>query len=190
LTISQNRRSQRRYQAKPPVSEPKTRENTVLSSSAVPKAKEQAVTDARKKYVSEKLKTKANIEKAAQEGQSEGVARTDYQPKRTEIFSANENIPKQQTQAQAVKYETPTPKVKTENSVDTAFSSKSMPKTKESYMRSQGKTPADIIKTPDRAKAQRCILGYARNNLTGRNGYKRRNHRKGHIYYDKHQNKR
>ncbi len=44
-------------------------------------------------------------------------------------------------------------KVKTENSVDTVFSSKSMPKTKESYIRSQGKTPADIIKTPDRAKA-------------------------------------
>ena len=28
-----------------------------------------------------------------------------------------------------------------------------MPKTKESYIRSQGKNPADIIKTPDRAKA-------------------------------------
>ena len=136
---------------KPPVSAPKTRENTALSSSAVPKTKEQAVTDARKKYVSEKLKTKADVEKAAQEGRAEGVPGTDYQPKRTEIFSANENIPKQQTQA--VKSETPAPKVKTENSVDTAFSSKSMPKTKESYIRSQGKTPADIIKTPDRAKA-------------------------------------
>ena len=136
---------------KPPVSAPKTRENTALSSSAVPKTKEQAVTDARKKYVSEKLKTKADVEKAAQEGRAEGVPGTDYQPKRTEIFSANENIPKQQTQA--VKSETPAPKVKTENSVDAAFSSKSMPKTKESYIRSQGKTPADIIKTPDRAKA-------------------------------------
>lgn len=136
---------------KPPISAPKTRENSSLSSSAVPKTKEQAVTDARKKYVSEKLKTKANVEKTAQEGRTEGVPVTDYQPKRTEIFSANENIPKQQTQA--VKSETPAPKVKTENSVDTAFSSKSMPKTKESYIRSQGKTPADIIKTPDRAKA-------------------------------------
>ena len=136
---------------KPPVSAPKTRENTALSSSAVPKTKEQAVTDARKKYVSEKLKTKADVEKAAQEGRAEGVPGTDYQPKRTEIFSANENIPKQQTQA--VKSETPAPKVKTENSVDAAFSSKSMPKTKESYIRSQGKNPADIIKTPDRAKA-------------------------------------
>ena len=134
-----------------PVSAPKTRENTSLSSSAVLKTKEQAVTDARKKYVSEKLKTKSDIEKAAQEGQSEGVPGTDYQQKRTEIFSANENIPKQQTQA--VKSETPTPKLKTENSVDAAFSSKSMPKTKESYIRSQGKTPANIIKTPDRAKA-------------------------------------
>lgn len=136
---------------KPPVSAPKTRENTALSSSAVPKTKEQAVTDARKKYVSEKLKTKADVEKAAQEGRAEGVPGTDYQPKRTEIFSANENIPKQQTQA--VKSETPAPKVKTENSVDAAFSSKSMPKTKESYIRSQGKTTADIIKTPDKAKA-------------------------------------
>ena len=136
---------------KPPVSAPKTRENSSLSSSAVPKTKEQAITDARKKYVSEKLKTKANVEKTAQEGRTEGVPGTDYQPKRTEIFSANENIPKQQTQA--VKSETPAPKVKTENSVDTAFSSKSMPKTKESYIRSQGKNPADIIKTPDRAKA-------------------------------------
>ena len=136
---------------KPPVSAPKTRENTALSSSAVPKTKEQAVTDARKKYVSEKLKTKADVEKAAQEGRTEGVPGTDYQQKRTEIFSANENIPKQQTQA--VKSETPAPKVKTENSVDAAFSSKSMPKTKESYIRSQGKTTADIIKTPDKAKA-------------------------------------
>ena len=136
---------------KSPVSAPKTRENTALSSSAAPKTKEQAVTAARKKYVSEKLKTKANVEKTAQEGRTEGVPGTDYQQKRTEIFSANENIPKQQTQA--VKSETPAPKVKTENSVDTAFSSKSMPKTKESYIRSQGKTPADIIKTPDRAKA-------------------------------------
>ena len=135
---------------KSPVSAPKTRENAAPSSSAVPKTKEQAVTDARKKYVSEKLKTKANIEKATQDGRAEGVPGTDYQHKRTEIFTENENIPKQQTQA--VKSETPTPKVKTENSVDAAFSSKSMPKTKESYVRSQGKTPADLIKTPDKVK--------------------------------------
>ena len=151
--IKQHKTAEVKYsiKQKPPISAPKTRENTVLSSSAVPKTKEQAVTDARKKYVSDKLKTKANIEKAAQGGQVEGVPGTDYQPKRAEIFSANENIPKQQTQA--VKSETPAPKVKTENNVDTAFSSKSMQKTKESYIRSQGKTPADIIKTPDIAKA-------------------------------------
>ena len=135
------------------ISAPKTRENTASSSSTVPKTREQAVTDAWKNYISKKLKTKANVEKAAQEGRAEGVPGTDYQPKRTEMFSANENIPKQQTQAQTVKSEIPAPKVKTENSVDTAFSSKSMPKTKENYIRSQGKTPADIFKTPDRAKS-------------------------------------
>lgn len=124
---------------------PKTRKNTSLSSSAIPKTKEQAITDARKKYVSDKLKTRASIEKTAQEGRAEGVLGTDYQPRKTEMFSANENIPKQS--------ETPTPKVKTENSIDTACSSKSMPKTKESYVHSQGKTPADLIKMPDRAKA-------------------------------------
>ncbi len=133
------------------VSAPKTRENTAPSDSAVPKTKEQAVTDARKKYISEKLKIMSDIEKAAQEGLAEGVMGIDYQPKRTDMFSANENIPKQQTQA--VKSEIPTPKVKTENSIDTAFSSKSIPKTKERYIRSQGKTSADIIKTPDSAKA-------------------------------------
>lgn len=130
---------------KPSASAPKTRENTSLSSSAIPKTKEQAATDARKKYISEKLKTKENIEKTAQEGRTEGVPETDYQPKKAEMFSVNENIPKQS--------ETPASKVKTENSVDTVFPSKSMPKTKENYIRSQGKTPADIIKTPDRAKS-------------------------------------
>ncbi len=38
---------------------PKTRENTAFSSAPTPKTKEQAIKDARKKYVSEKLKTKA-----------------------------------------------------------------------------------------------------------------------------------
>ena len=37
--------------------------------------------------------------------------------------------------------------------LDTAFSSKSMPKTKEGYIRSHGKVPSDLIKTPERAKA-------------------------------------
>lgn len=36
---------------------------------------------------------------------------------------------------------------------DTALPSKSMPKTKESYIRSHGKAPSDFIKTPERAKA-------------------------------------
>ena len=136
---------------KPSISTPKTRENTAPSSSAVPKTKEQAVTNARKKYISENLKTKENIEKAAQVGRAEGLSGTDYQMKRIEMFSANETIQKQQTQA--VKSETPALKVKTENSIDTAFSSKSIPKTKESYIRSRGKKTADLIKTPDRAKA-------------------------------------
>lgn len=97
------------------------------------------------------IKTKEKFEKKAQKSRAEGVPGTDYQPKTVEMFSVNETIPKQQTQA--VKSETPAPKVKTENSIDTAFSSKSMPKTKESYIRSQSKNPADLIKTPDRAKA-------------------------------------
>ena len=45
------------------------------------------------------------------------------------------------------------PNVNSENMLDTAFSSKSMPKTKEGYIRSHGKAPSDLIKTPDRAKA-------------------------------------
>lgn len=113
-------------------------------SVSAPKTREQTVTDARKKYVSEKLKTKVNIEKAAQGNHAEGVPGT-------EMCSTNETIPKEQIQA--VKSEMSAPKLQTENSVDTVFPSKSMPKTKESYIRSQGKNPADLIKTPDRAKA-------------------------------------
>ncbi len=90
--------------------------------------------------------------------QNEGVPEVQNPPKQTN------NAPKTKESVQADKSvsalkETPKPQakataqVKTENSVDTAFSSKSMPKTKESYIRSQGKTPADIIKTPDKAKA-------------------------------------
>lgn len=127
-----------------PISAPKTRENTSLSSITAPKTKEQTVTDARKKYVSEKLKTKTNVEKAAQENHAKGAPGA-------EMFSTNENAPKQRTQA--VKTEPSTSNVKTENGVDTAFSSRTMPKTKDSYIRSQGKNPADLIKTPDRAKA-------------------------------------
>lgn len=51
------------------------------------------------------------------------------------------NLPKQNTEP-----------IKLVNSDETAFSSKSMPKTKESYIRSQRKNTADLIKTPDRLK--------------------------------------
>ena len=44
---------------KPTEFAPKTRENTAFSSAPTPKTKEQAIKDARKIYVSEKLKTKA-----------------------------------------------------------------------------------------------------------------------------------
>lgn len=96
------------------------------------------------------VKTKEKFEKKAQESRAE-VPETDYQPKKVETFSVDETIPKQQIQA--VKSETPAPKVKTENGADIAFSSRTMPKTKESYIRPQGKNRADLIKTPDRAKA-------------------------------------
>lgn len=114
---------------KPSVSTPKTRENNSVSSAPTPKTKEQAIKDARKKYVSEKLKTKAETEKSAREN-----------------YAAN--IPKQN--AELIKTETSAPK--SDFTTDTAFSPKSMPKTKESYIRSHGKTPSDLIKTPDRAK--------------------------------------
>ena len=114
---------------KPSVSTPKTRENNSVSSAPTPKTKEQAIKDARKKYVSEKLKTKAETEKSAREN-----------------YAAN--IPKQN--AELIKTETSAPK--SDFTTDTAFSPKSMPKTQESYIRSHGKTPSDLIKTPDRAK--------------------------------------
>ena len=115
---------------KPNVSTPKTRENTSVSSAPTSKTKEQAIKDARKKYVSEKLKTKAEAEKSASEN-----------------YTAD--IPKQN--AELIKTETSAPK--SDFTTDTAFSPKSMPKTKESYIRSYGKAPSDLIKTPDRAKA-------------------------------------
>ena len=48
---------------------PKTRENTAVSSAPTSKTKEQSIKDARKKYVSEKLKTKAEAEKTARQNQ-------------------------------------------------------------------------------------------------------------------------
>ena len=114
---------------KPSVSTPKTRENTSVSSAPTPKTKEQTIKDARKKYVSEKLKTKAEAEKSASEN-----------------YTAD--IPKQN--AELIKTETSAPK--SDFTTDTAFSPKSMPKTKDNYIHSRGKSPADLIKTPDRSK--------------------------------------
>ena len=114
---------------KPSVSTPKTRENNSVSSAPTPKTKEQAIKDARKKYVSEKLKTKAETEKSAREN-----------------YAAN--IPKQN--AELIKTETSAPKA--DFNTDTTISSKSMPKTKDSYIRSQGKPTVDLIKTSDRSK--------------------------------------
>ena len=116
---------------KPSEIAPKTRVNTSVSSAPTPKTKEQIIKDARKKYVSEKLKTKAEAEKAARQNHT------------SDMPIHNENLPKTEISAS-----------ETQRSIsDTAFSSKSMPKTKESYIRSYGKAPSDLIKTPDRAKA-------------------------------------
>ena len=116
---------------KPSEIAPKTRVNTPVSSAPTPKTKEQAIKDARKKYVSEKLKTKAEAEKAARQNHT------------SDMPIHNGNLPKTEISAP-----------ETQRSIsDTALPSKSMPKTKESYIRSYGKAPSDLIKTPDRAKA-------------------------------------
>ena len=115
---------------KPSEIAPKTRVNTSVSSAPTPKTKEQAIKDARKKYVSEKLKTKAEAEKSARQNHT------------SDMPIHNENLPKTEISAP-----------ETQRSIsDTALTSKSMPKTKESYIRSHGKAPSDLIKTPDRAK--------------------------------------
>lgn len=124
---------------KPSEIAPKTRENTAFSSAPTPKTKEQAIKDARKKYVSEKLKTKAEAEKAARQNHT------------SDMPIHNGNLPK--TNAELIKSDMSAPNVNSENMLDTSFPSKSMPKTKESYIRSYGKAPSDLIKTPDRAKA-------------------------------------
>ena len=116
---------------KPTEIAPKTRVNTSVSSAPTPKTKEQIIKDARKKYVSEKLKTKAEAEKAARQNHT------------SDIPIHNGNLPKTEISAP-----------ETQRSIsDTALPSKSMPKTKESYIRSYGKAPSDLIKTPERAKA-------------------------------------
>ena len=123
---------------KPTEIAPKTRENTAVSSAPAPKTKEQAIKDARKKYVSEKLKTKAEAEKTARQNHT------------SDMPIHNENLPK--TNAEFIKSDISSPNVNSENILDTSFSPKSMPKTKESYIRSHGKAPSDLIKTPNRAK--------------------------------------
>ena len=116
---------------KPTEIAPKTKENTAVSSAPTPKTKERAIKDARKKYVSEKLKTKAEAEKTVRQNHT------------SDMPIHNENLPKTEISAP-----------ETQRSIsDTALPSKSMPKTKESYIRSQGKAPSDLIKTPERAKA-------------------------------------
>lgn len=115
---------------KPTEIAPKTRVDTSVSSAPTPKTKEQAIKDARKKYVSEKLKTKAEAEKAARQNHT------------SDMPIHNGNLPKTEISAP-----------ETQRSIsDTALPSKSMPKTKESYIRSHGKAPSDLIKTPHRAK--------------------------------------
>ena len=124
---------------KPSEIAPKTRENTAFSSTPTPKTKEQAIKDAREKYVSEKLKTKAEAEKSARQNHT------------SDMPIHNENLPK--TNAELIKSDISVPNVNSENMLDASFSSKSMPKTKESYICSNGKAPSDLIKTPDREKA-------------------------------------
>ena len=115
---------------KPSEIAPKTRVDTSVSSAPTPKTKEQAIKDARKKYVSEKLKTKAEAEKTTRQNHT------------SDMPIHNENLPKTEISAS-----------ETQQSIsDTAFSSKSMPKTKESYIGSHGKAPSDLIRTPERAK--------------------------------------
>ena len=115
---------------KPSEIAPKTRVDTSVSSAPTPKTKEQAIKDARKKYVSEKLKTKAEAEKAARQNHT------------SDMPIHNGNLPKTEISAP-----------ETQRSIsDTALPLKSMPKTKESYIRSYGKAPSDLIKTPERAK--------------------------------------
>ena len=124
---------------KPSEIAPKTRVDTSVSSAPTPKTKEQAIKDARKKYVSEKLKTKAEAEKAARQNHT------------SDIPIHNGNLPK--TNAELIKSDMSAPNVNSENMLDTSLPSKSMPKTKESYIRSYGKVPSELIKTPDGAKA-------------------------------------
>ena len=115
---------------KPSEIAPKTRVNTSVSSAPTPKTKVQAIKDARKKYVSEKLKIKAEAEKAARQNHT------------SDMPIHNEGLPK--TNAEFIKSDMSAPNVNSENMLDTSLPSKSMPKTKESYIRSHGKAPSDL----------------------------------------------
>lgn len=110
----------RRLSKKPSVLTPKTRENISVFSVPTQKIKEQAIKDARKKYVSEKLKTKAEAEKSVSEN-----------------YTAD--IPKQN--AELIKTETSAPK--SDFTTNTAFLPKSMPKTKDNYIHSRGNARAN-----------------------------------------------
>lgn len=125
---------QAEHKTSAPENAPKMRENTAVSSAPTPKTKEQTIKDARKKYVSEKLKTKAEAEKATRQNHT------------SDIPIHNEGLLK--TSTESIKIEVSTPA----NASDTSFPSKSMPKTRESYIRLHGKAPSDFIKTPERAK--------------------------------------
>ena len=125
---------QAEHKTSAPENAPKMRENTAVSSAPTPKTKEQTIKDARKKYVSEKLKTKAEAEKATRQNHT------------SDIPIHNEGLLKKSTESIKIEVSTPA------NASDTSFTSKSMPKTKESYIRSHGKAPSDLIKTPNRAK--------------------------------------
>ncbi|UKI36426.1 MAG: hypothetical protein L6V93_21485 [Clostridiales bacterium] len=84
------------------------------------------------------MKIKAEAEKSARQNHT------------SDIPIHNGNLPK--TNAEFIKSDMSAPNVNSENMLDTAFSSKSMLKTKESYIRSHSKAPSDLIKTSDRAK--------------------------------------
>ena len=79
----------------------------------------------------------------------------------------NGNLPK--TNAELIKSDISTPNVNSENMLDTSLPSKSMPKTRESYIRSHSKAPSDLIRTPERAKTmpKQNTHTVTRNVLTG-----------------------
>ena len=115
---------------------PKTRE--AGASANPPKTKAEAIKDARKEYVSDKFKTKAKAEKQLQSN-----VKTD-----TSVLPKNTPLQKNEIQSSVS-----VPKTQNPVSVhtDAPPQSKSLPKTKESYiMRQRQQNTANLIKTPDR----------------------------------------